>query len=109
MESSCRQQPEQALLSTGGKNKKTSFQGLTNPLIHAIIIHVVKRHGAMAQSVEHIVHIDGVVGSSPTGTTQPAYKGWFFVAQIRTEHIVHIDGAFSPAPPVAEAAGENVN
>ena len=24
----------------------------------------------MAQSVEHIVHIDGVVGSSPTGTTQ---------------------------------------
>ena len=25
--------------------------------------------GAMAQLVEHIVHIDGVVGSSPTGTT----------------------------------------
>ena len=24
----------------------------------------------MAQSVEHIVHIDGVVGSSPTVTTQ---------------------------------------
>ena len=26
-------------------------------------------HGGMAQSVEHIVHIDGVVGSSPTVTT----------------------------------------
>ena len=26
----------------------------------------------MAQSVEHIVHIDGVVGSSPTVTTQKA-------------------------------------
>ena len=40
------------------------------PRNHGIISHVVKRHGAMAQSVEHIVHIDGVVGSSPTGTTQ---------------------------------------
>ena len=27
------------------------------------------QHGGMAQSVEHIVHIDGVVGSSPTVTT----------------------------------------
>ena len=26
-------------------------------------------YGGMAQSVEHIVHIDGVVGSSPTVTT----------------------------------------
>ena len=26
--------------------------------------------GGMAQSVEHIVHIDGVVGSSPTVTTR---------------------------------------
>ena len=26
--------------------------------------------GGMAQSVEHIVHIDGVVGSSPTVTTK---------------------------------------
>ena len=32
----------------------------------AIIIYI---HGGMAQSVEHIVHIDGVVGSSPTVTT----------------------------------------
>ena len=29
----------------------------------------VRKHGGMAQSVEHIVHIDGVVGSSPTVTT----------------------------------------
>ena len=29
----------------------------------------VRRRGGMAQSVEHIVHIDGVVGSSPTVTT----------------------------------------
>ena len=27
-------------------------------------------NGGMAQSVEHIVHIDGVVGSSPTVTTE---------------------------------------
>ena len=31
----------------------------------------VRKHGGMAQSVEHIVHIDGVVGSSPTVTTTP--------------------------------------
>ena len=33
----------------------------------------------MAQSVEHIVHIDGVVGSSPTGTTKKktTLNGWF--------------------------------
>ena len=34
----------------------------------------------MAQSVEHIVHIDGVVGSSPTVTTEkyPPPCGWVF-------------------------------
>ena len=30
----------------------------------------VRRRGGMAQSVEHIVHIDGVVDSSPTVTTK---------------------------------------
>ena len=47
---------------------------------HANIFYVVKRHGAMAQSVEHIVHIDGVVGSSPTGTTTKTttLHGWLF-------------------------------
>ena len=29
-----------------------------------------EKQGGMAQSVEHIVHIDGVVGSSPTVTTE---------------------------------------
>ena len=59
---------------------KSSFQGLTTALNHGMISHVVKRHGAMAQSVEHIVHIDGVVGSSPTGTTteKTTPSGWFF-------------------------------
>lgn len=28
--------------------------------------------GAMAQSVEHLVHIEGVTGSSPVGTTKEA-------------------------------------
>ena len=28
-------------------------------------------HGRMAQLVEHIVHIDGVTGSSPVATTNP--------------------------------------
>ena len=31
----------------------------------------VRKHGGMAQSVEHIVHIDGVTGSSPVATTNP--------------------------------------
>ena len=30
-----------------------------------------KAHGRMAQLVEHIVHIDGVTGSSPVATTNP--------------------------------------
>ena len=33
-------------------------------------MRTVHKRGGMAQSVEHIVHIDGVVGSSPTVTTQ---------------------------------------
>ena len=32
----------------------------------------------MAQSVEHIVHIDGVVGSSPTVTTPSRHREGFF-------------------------------
>ena len=32
-------------------------------------MRTVHKRGGMAQSVEHIVHIDGVVGSSPTVTT----------------------------------------
>ena len=32
---------------------------------------VGNRHGRMAQLVEHIVHIDGVTGSSPVATTNP--------------------------------------
>ena len=32
-------------------------------------------HGRMAQLVEHIVHIDGVTGSSPVATTNPK-KSW---------------------------------
>ena len=49
-------------------------------------MHFVPGSGGMAQSVEHIVHIDGVVGSSPTVTTNE--KGsplrWsFFVGYVR--------------------------
>ena len=49
-----------------------------------MISHVVKRHGAMAQSVEHIVHIDGVVGSSPTGTTTTSLNGLVFLLSSET-------------------------
>ena len=38
----------------------------------------------MAQSVEHIVHIDGVVGSSPTVTTEKPIQqrmGFFVILQ----------------------------
>ena len=57
----------------------------------------------MAQSVEHIVHIDGVVGSSPTvTTTKPlqdnACKGFSFPRMSRlsgvanlVRHFVHIE------------------
>ena len=69
-----------------------------------MISHVVKRHGAMAQSVEHIVHIDGVVGSSPTGTTTASLNGLVFCCL----HIVHIDGASNRAPPVADEARGDV-
>ena len=34
------------------------------------------KRGGMAQSVEHIVHIDGVVGSSPTVTTEIPKPKW---------------------------------
>ena len=80
---------------------KTLFWGLTTHLNHGIISHVVKRHGAMAQSVEHIVHIDGVVGSSPTGTTHikrhPLWVVFFMYVRRaqnlrRPERRTHIDG-----------------
>ena len=55
----------------------------------------------MAQSVEHIVHIDGVVGSSPTVTTEkypPFTGGYFFVIAAwllinDRRRCEHIDGA----------------
>ena len=45
---------------------------LTNRGECGIIFRVPSEYGGMAQSVEHIVHIDGVVGSSPTVTTTSA-------------------------------------
>ena len=47
-------------------------KALTNPSGNAIIIHVPGNgivFGSLAQLVEHIVHIDGVTGSSPVRTT----------------------------------------
>ena len=43
-------------------------------------MRTVRKRGGMAQSVEHIVHIDGVVGSSPTVTTPSRKKagGYFY-------------------------------
>ena len=60
--------------------------------------------GGMAQSVEHIVHIDGVVGSSPTVTTiaQPLkIKGCDFLSPGTTAdgfiffrvHLGDVDGS----------------
>ena len=57
-------------------------------------------HGRMAQLVEHIVHIDGVTGSSPVATTKIEYP----VKRLRgrmaqlVEHIVHIDGVTGSSP-----------
>ena len=45
-----------------------------------IIFCVPSEWGGMAQSVEHIVHIDGVVGSSPTVTTTvQSVEDWTFL------------------------------
>ena len=35
-----------------------------------MIKYVVTTYGLLAQLVEHIVHIDGVTGSSPVSTTK---------------------------------------
>ena len=59
---------------------KSLFDGLTAAVLHAIISSVV-RFGLLAQLVEHIVHIDGVTGSSPVQTTKKNRpKGRFFIA-----------------------------
>ena len=59
----------------------------------------------MAQSVEHIVHIDGVVGSSPTVTTikqsHPSRVGLFYACEQRARIIdrrrcEHIDWGAEP-------------
>ena len=47
---------------------------------------IPEAHGALAQLVEHIVHIDGVTGSSPVSTTMKKAlislrnRGFFFYA-----------------------------
>ena len=64
----------------------------------------------MAQSVEHIVHIDGVVGSSPTVTTEkypPFTGGYFFVIAAwllinDRRRCEHIDGG---KPPMTSSGG----
>ena len=38
--------------------------------------------GLLAQLVEHIVHIDGVTGSSPVQTTNPLESGSFFTQNV---------------------------
>ena len=45
------------------------------------IMPFVPGYGLLAQLVEHIVHIDGVTGSSPVRTTQSSHPEWedFFV------------------------------
>ena len=48
---------------------KGSELGLMAQLIGHLGRNFKPTRGGMAQSVEHIVHIDGVVGSSPTVTT----------------------------------------
>ncbi len=55
-------------LSKEFHNFPNSF--LTNGKSHCIIRYVVTMYGLLAQLVEHIVHIDGVTGSSPVQTTK---------------------------------------
>ncbi len=64
--------------------EKILQKALTSSHGCAIIHHVAD--GRMAQLVEHIVHIDGVTGSSPVATTQqkplkrPRFKGFSMLA-----------------------------
>lgn len=75
--------------------------------------------GALAQLVEHIVHIDGVTGSSPVSTTKKSLPEWevfSFAVFYGTKPVCPIDmpaahrwGAKGPssrlsAPPVADEA-----
>ena len=60
----------------------------------------------MAQSVEHIVHIDGVTGSSPVATTMSKLGkllvGLFLFPRF---FIVHTDGGSKPPPAVRDSGG----
>ena len=65
----------------------------------------------MAQLVEHIVHIDGVTGSSPVGTTKQRTTrlgGFLFVFRMRlnlwAQRCETSMGRGAEAPPVADAA-----
>ena len=49
--------------------QKSSEQGRMAQLVVPTGYFVEFPHGRMAQLVEHIVHIDGVTGSSPVATT----------------------------------------
>ena len=60
----------------------------------------------MAQSVEHIVHIDGVTGSSPVATTiSKSGKQLAGLFLFPCFFIVHTDGGSKPPPAVRDSGG----
>ena len=60
----------------------------------------------MAQLVEHIVHIDGVTGSSPVATTiSKSGKQLAGLFLFPCFFIVHTDGGSKPPPAVRDSGG----
>ena len=59
----------------------------------------------MAQSVEHIVHIDGVTGSSPVATTISKSGKLLAGLFLFPRFIVHTDGGSKPPPAVRDSGG----
>ena len=58
-------------------DKTDMHQKLKLPNDFSVTWQKVRILGRMAQLVEHIVHIDGVTGSSPVATTKiPGRKAW---------------------------------
>ena len=77
-------------MSRIGKSKR----GIKKPAFDVKYGRKIYQNGGMAQSVEHIVHIDGVVGSSPTVTTSEGFErsnSSFFVVPLYSFSVPKID------------------
>ena len=62
---------------------------------------IVREHGRMAQLVEHIVHIDGVTGSSPVATTKiPGNTAFPGISSCLARAIISLETRLLPPSPL---------